>query len=127
VDHLDFAENSVDAVFFVMGYHDMYHVSPGWKIDDKDLMGQIKKALKPNGLMLVIDHSAPIGSKLEQTQNNHRIDEEFVKSSLKAFGFEIVKQSDLLRNPADSRKNIVFDPSIRGKTDRFVFVVKNVK
>jgi len=100
----------VDAVFFVMGYHDMYHVSPGWKIDDKDLMGQIKKALKPNGLMLVIDHSAPIGSKLEQTQNNHRIDE-----------------SDLLRNPADSRKNIVFDPSIRGKTDRFVFVVKNVK
>jgi len=118
----------VDAVFFVMGYHDMYHVSPGWKIDDKDLMGQIKKALKPNGLMLVIDHSAPIGSKLEQTQNNHRIDdEEFVKSSLKAFGFEIVKQSDLLRNPADSRKNIVFDPSIRGKTDRFVFVVKNVK
>lgn len=127
VDHLELAENSVDAVFFVMGYHDMYHVSPGWKIDDKDLMGQIKKALKPNGLMLVIDHSAPIGSKLEQTQNNHRIDEEFVKSSLKGFGFEIVKQSDLLRNPADSRKNIVFDPSIRGKTDRFVFVVKNVK
>ncbi|MBC3872675.1 class I SAM-dependent methyltransferase [Undibacterium flavidum] len=127
VDQLGLAENSLDAVFFVMGYHDMYHVSPGWKIDDKDLMGQIKKALKPNGLMLVIDHAAPIGSKLAQAQDNHRIDEEFVKTSLKGFGFEIVKQSDLLRNPADTRTNLVFDPAIRGKTDRFVFVVKNMK
>lgn len=127
VDQLGLAENSLDAVFFVMGYHDMYHVGPGWKIDDKDLMGQIKKALKPNGMMLVIDHSAPLGSKLAQTQDNHRIDEEFVKTSLAGFGFEIVKQSDLLRNPADPRTNLVFEPSVRGKTDRFVYVVKNVK
>jgi predicted methyltransferase len=127
LDQLDLAENSLDAIFFVMGYHDMYHVSPGWKIDDKDLMKQIKRALKPNGMMLVIDHAAPIGSKLAQTQDNHRIDEEFVKTSLLGFGFKLVKQSDLLRNPADSRTTLVFDPSIRGKTDRFVFVVKNVK
>lgn len=127
LDQLGLQENSLDAVFFVMGYHDMYHVSPGWKIDDKDLMGQIKKALKPNGLMLVIDHSGPLGSKLAQAQDNHRIDEDFVKTSLTGFGFEVVKQSDLLRNPADPRNNSVFDPSIRGKTDRFVFVVKNVK
>ncbi len=127
VDNLGLSENSLDAVFFVMGYHDMYHVSPGWKIDDNDLLGQVKKALKPNGLMLVIDHSAPVGSKLSYAQEQHRIDEDFVKSSLQSMGFELVRQSDLLRNPDDKRTNSVFDPAIRGKTDRFVLVVKNIK
>lgn len=127
VEQLDLAENSLDAVFFVMGYHDMYHVSAGWKINDQDLLKQIKKALKPNGLMLVIDHAAPAGSQLKYAQEQHRIDENFVIASLKALGFELQKQSDILRNPQDTRTNSVFDPSIRGNTDRFVLVVKNRK
>ena len=35
-------------------------------------------------------------------------------------GFEIEAKSDLLRNADDDRKKTVFDPEIRGKTDRFV-------
>ena len=127
VDQLDLAENSLDAVFFVMGYHDMYHVSKDWKINPTDFIGQLKKALKPGALMLVIDHAAPVGSKTSLAQENHRIDEAYVKDELEKLGFEIVKQSDLLRNPDDKRLNSVFDPAIRGKTDRFVLVVKNKK
>lgn len=127
VNDLELKENSLDAVFFVMGYHDMYHVSKDWKIDPQNLMGQVKKALKPNGLMLVIDHAAPEGSKIMHSQENHRIDETYVKEELARFGFETVTQSQLLRNMQDNRLTSVFDPKIRSKTDRFVLVVKNKK
>jgi predicted methyltransferase len=30
----------------------------------------------------------------------------------------------VLRNPADDRTKLVFDPSVRGKTDQFVYVFK---
>lgn len=127
VDQLGLAENSVDAVLFVMGYHDMYHVSPTWKIDPANLMGQVRKALKPGGLMLVIDHNAPAGSKLAHAQDNHRIDALYVREELQKFGFEVVTDSTLLANPQDDRLKSVFDPAVRGKTDRFLFVVKNNK
>lgn len=126
-ENLELAENSLDAVFFVMGYHDMYHVTDKWKIEPAQFVGQIRKALKPGGLMLVIDHSGVAGSKTKQAQEEHRIDEAYVKDELARFGFETVKQSDLLRNPDDSRTGVVFDPKIRGKTDRFVLVVRNKK
>ncbi len=124
---LGLEENSVDAVFFVMGYHDMYHTAKEWKIDPANLMGQVKKALKPGGLMLVVDHSATPGSKTALAQDMHRIDDAFVKEDLARFGFELVAESDLLRNDKDLRRGSVFDPAIRGKTDRFVYVVRNKK
>ncbi len=127
LDQLGLADNSVDAVLFVMGYHDMYHVGPKWKIDPKNLMGQVRAALKPGGMMLVLDHSAPAGSKLTHSQDNHRIDIAYVKEELRQFGFEPVSESDVLANPQDNRLTSVFDPAIRGKTDRFLLVVRNKK
>jgi predicted methyltransferase len=32
--------------------------------------------------------------------------------------------SDILRNPADDHDVLVFDPKVRGKTDRFIFKFK---
>ena len=127
VADLGLAENSVDAVFFVMGYHDMYHVSKDWTIDPAQLMGQIRRALKPGGKLLVIDHAAPPGSKTVHAQENHRIDAAYVKDELARFGFETVLQSDILSNPQDTRVTSVFDPAVRGRTDRFVLVLKNNK
>jgi len=127
LDDLGLAENSFDTVFFVMGYHDMYHVSEGWKIDPSGLMGQIKKALKPNGLMLVVDHNAATGTGIASAQELHRIEASYVKDELGRFGFELVAESDVLKNPKDNTSMGVFDPSVRFHTDRFVFVVKNVK
>ena len=39
---------------------------------------------------------------------------------LAAAGFELDASSDLLRNAEDNYETIVFDPSVRGKTDRFL-------
>ena len=48
------------------------------------------------------------------------VDEQLVVSEVKAAGFELVGEGDFLRNPNDTRKLAVFDPSIRGKTGCFV-------
>jgi predicted methyltransferase len=32
----------------------------------------------------------------------------------------LVKSGDMLRNPEDDHTLLVFDPKVRGKTDRFV-------
>ena len=37
---------------------------------------------------------------------------------------ELAGTLPVLRNPADPHDKNVFDPSIRGKTDRFVFVFR---
>jgi predicted methyltransferase len=81
-------------------------------------------ALKPGGLFVIIDHSAPDGSGLADTDTTHRIDAARVKSDMAAAGFVFVKESDALRNPDDPRTKLVFDPSIRGKTDQFVYIFR---
>jgi len=37
---------------------------------------------------------------------------------VRAVGFILEAQSDLLRNPADTHSSMVFDPRIRGHTDQ---------
>ena len=44
-----------------------------------------------------------------------------VRADFERAGFVLEAQSDLLRVPADDHSKNVFDPSIRGKTDRFVY------
>ena len=41
-----------------------------------------------------------------------------VKADFKRAGFQFVGSSNMLRNPADDHSLLVFDPKIRGKTDR---------
>jgi predicted methyltransferase len=110
------APNSVDVAFTALNYHDVINL----KVDRGPLLANIYKMLKPGGTFAVIDHSAEDGSGARDVGTLHRVDEQLVVSEVKAAGFELVGTSDLLRNPADTRKLAVFDPSIRGKTDCFV-------
>ena len=121
-DDLTLEENSLDAIFFVLGYHDLYHVTEGWKIDKDDFIGQLKAALKPGGKLLIVDHSAQKGSGVKYSQDLHRIDAEYVKNELKSKGFTLLKQSDLLVNKNDSLMISPFKPEIRRKTDRFILL-----
>jgi predicted methyltransferase len=81
----------------------------------------IYDALKPGGLYIVLDHIAEAGSGLRDTNTLHRIDPETVKKEVTAAGFEFAGEDSGLRNPSDPHTKNVFDPSIRGKTDQFVF------
>ena len=44
-----------------------------------------------------------------------------MKTEMTAAGFVFDGETDVLANPADPHTMIVFDPSIRGKTDQFAF------
>jgi predicted methyltransferase len=72
--------------------------------------------------MAVIDHVAnPGGDTRAVVEALHRIDPATVKADFERAGFVLEAESDLLRNPADDHSKNVFDPSIRGKTDRVVY------
>ena len=78
-------------------------------------------ALKPGGIYLIVDHVADAGSGARDTDTLHRIDPAIVKTQVAAAGFQFVGESKLLVNPADDHTKKVFDKSIRGKTDQFIY------
>ena len=79
--------------------------------------------MKPGGTVGVVDHVANPNSDTRATVDKlHRIDPNVIKADFKRAGFVLVGSSDMLRNPADDRTKLVFDPSVRGKTDQFVYV-----
>jgi predicted methyltransferase len=110
-----------DVIWFRQNYHDLYDKFMG-PADVPAFNKAVFQALKPGGRFVIIDHSAPDGSGLAATDTTHRIDAARVKSDLAAAGFRFVGESNVLRNPADDRTKLVFDPSVRGKTDQFVYV-----
>jgi predicted methyltransferase len=123
VDDLKLSPGSLDAVLMVMSYHDLYFHAPerGWGNTDVQLFfSQIRAAMKPGGRLVIVDHSAADGSGKSAAQDIHRIDETFAKQVIESNGFRFVSSSDVLSNPEDDRTKMVFDKSIRGKTDRFI-------
>jgi len=126
-NELELGDNQFDAIMMVLSYHDTYWVSPddGWpKIDIPKLHAELFNSLKPGGVLGVIDHYAEAGSPRETGGTLHRIDPGIVIAELENAGFVLDAKSDLLRNMEDDHSLGVFDPSVRGKTDRFVLRFK---
>ncbi len=110
-----------DGIFIGTIYHDTYNE------DGHDAVAMDKallSALKPGGLVILTDHKTADGAGISATNTLHRIDKAQVLSDFKAAGFELVEDSSVLANPADDHSKNVFDPSIRGHTDRFALVFK---
>jgi len=107
----------LDLVWTSQNYHDMHN--PGRNLDINAANRAVYDALKPGGIYIVLDHSAADG--VEFDAKLHRIDPAKVKAEVLAAGFEFVGESNVLRNPADPRNVVVFDPSIRHKTDQFIY------
>jgi predicted methyltransferase len=123
---LGLAADSLDVAMIVMSYHDLYHYDPnGWpRIDAGRFLEQIRRAVKPGGAFLIVDHSARAGTGSSAGQDLHRIDEQFAVADIEKHGFRLEKRWDGLRNAADDRTLVVFDPKVRGRTDRFVHVYR---
>jgi predicted methyltransferase len=120
-----FAPNSFDFALLHLVYHDAYWESVQFglpRIDPNTVVKAIWDAVKPGGIVAVIDHVAePGGDTREVVEKLHRIDPAVIRRDFAAAGFVIDGESDLLRNPADDKGKNVFDPSIRGRTDRVVY------
>lgn len=110
----------VDLVFTSQNYHDYPDDFLG-NVDPAVLDRQVFAALKPGGLFVVIDHVAPAGSGMADTAKLHRIDPAIVRKQVEAAGFVFDGESNALRNPADPHTATVFDKSIRGHTDQFMY------
>ncbi len=120
---LDLGQNDLDAVIIIMSYHDLFYVDESWPaIDADDFIGQIAAALKPGGRFLIVDHVAAAGSGKSAPQELHRIDPALAREHIEAQGLRYIAGSDVLRRSDDDHTLFVFDPEIRGKTDRFVQV-----
>jgi predicted methyltransferase len=116
LNSLDIPE-AADMVWTTENYHD-FHIAP--LADIPAFNRSVFKSLKRGGTFLVEDHSAEDGAAPDVTSRLHRIDENIAKTELAAAGFRIAGESDILRNPADDRQRRSSDPTIRGRTDRFL-------
>jgi len=119
-DNMGFAPGSLDAVTTMQVYHDAAIIH-----DDRTAMNAaIFDALRSGGLYLVSDHSALVGSGVETINSLHRIDEALVMEEVLAAGFTFEGELDLMRNAEDARDLNIYDPAIRGQTDRFTYLFR---
>ena len=110
----------VDMVWTSQNYHDLHDPFMGTP-DMARLNKAIYDALKPGGVYIVLDHAAAAGTGITKTNDLHRIDPAAVKAEVTAAGFEFVGESDVLSNSGDDHTKAIFDPSIKGKTDKFIY------
>ena len=120
--------NSFDFAIMNLDYHDVYWEDAERKIVRMDPDAWLKTlyaAMKPGAVVGVVDHVASAGGDVRAVVDKlHRIDPEIVKRDFAKAGFKLEATSDMLRNPADDHSLLVFDPAIRGKTDRFILKFK---
>ena len=81
----------------------------------------VYERLKPGGSYVIVDHAAAAGAGTSAAQSLHRIEPSSVRAEVEAAGFELDAESTMLANKDDPHSMKVFDPSIKGKTDRFAF------
>lgn len=124
----EFGTNAYDFAIMNLNYHDLYWESPKYKVvkmDPDQWLKSLYAAMKPGATVGIIDHVAAAGGSPRDTvEKTHRIDPAVIKADFQRAGFVLDGESDLLRNPADDHGKLVFDPAIRGKTDRAILRFK---
>jgi predicted methyltransferase len=124
-DALGLPERAFDFVMINLNYHDTYWQSDRFhfpRMDPPGFLRTVFNSLKPGGTMLVIDHVANPGRDTREEVNaTHRIDPATIRADFERAGFVFDGESNVLRNPQDDHSKLVFDPSIRGHTDRIVY------
>lgn len=123
------ADGPVDVFWTAQNYHDLYNPTgpnsspPSLLFINKTVFA----ALKPGGVYLIIDHDDAARAGTSHTKSLHRIEAAVVRKDVEAAGFVFEGESNLLRNPADPHTALVFDPSIRGHTDQFIYKFRKPK
>jgi len=115
------AHKPADAVFMGLMYHEVTRQN----MDAMAINTAIFNALRPGGLYVIEIHNAAAGSGREVADTFHRADPDIVRSEVLAAGFKLVEENtELFANPEDPLNVLVFDPSVRFKTSRTLFVFK---
>jgi predicted methyltransferase len=116
------ATQPADVVWLHLFYHDLHTALIQAKgATAADFNRAVYDRLKPGGSYVIVDHAAAAGSGTSDTQALHRIDPATVREEVEAVGFLLEAQSSMLANKGDPHSIKVFDPSIKGETDRFAY------
>jgi predicted methyltransferase len=110
----------LDLFWISQNYHDLHDKFMG-PVDIAAFNRAVYAALKPGGVYIVLDHAAASGAPADVTETLHRIEPDTVRREVEAAGFRFEGASSVLANPADPHTAKVFDPSIRGRTDQFIY------
>jgi predicted methyltransferase len=118
-------KNSADLVMLNLNYHDVYWESTKYgipRMEPQTFLKAVYAAMKPGAVIGVIDHVASPNSDTRATvEKLHRIDPDVIEADFIKAGFQLVGTRNMLRSAEDDHSLLVFDPKIRGKTDRAVF------
>jgi len=117
-------KNAFDIIWTAQNYHDLKNIPGG---DTAAFDKLLFASVKPGGVFIVLDHAAAPGSGARDTNTLHRIDPALVKQEVTAAGFVFEGESKFLANPADDHTLKVFDPSLRHKTDQFIYKFRKPK
>ena len=116
------ATEPADVVWLHLLYHDLHTALMKKRgATAVDFNRAVYERLKPGGYYVIVDHAAAAGAGTGDAQPLHRIDPTSVRKEVEAAGFLLDAESSLLMNKDDSHLIKVFDPSIKGETDRFAY------
>lgn len=118
-DMADIQPGVADAAVTALNFHDAFNFrgEEGAQAFLKD----IYNVLKPGGVAVIIDHE---GNEGADNANLHRIPVSTTREQIRKAGFEIVRETDILDNPADDHTLPTSDPSLERATDQFMFIVR---
>jgi predicted methyltransferase len=116
------ATQPADVLWLHLFYHDLHTALIQKKgATAADFNRAVYERLKPGGCYVIVDHAAAGGAGTGDAQSLHRIDPAFVREEVEAAGFVLDAKSTMLANNDDPHSIKVFDPSIKGQTDRFAY------
>jgi predicted methyltransferase len=113
---------AVDVVWLHLFYHDLHTpLMQARGASAADFNRAVYARLKPGGAYVIVDHAAAVGTGASEAPSLHRIEPAFVREEVEATGFLLDAQTAMLANKEDRHVAKVFDPSIKGQTDRFAY------
>lgn len=116
-------ENQFDFAMMHLVFHDLYWENAKFeyaRIDPDKFLASLHTAMKPGGVVAIVDHVGSGNNTREIVEKLHRIDPAVVRADMVRAGFVLDAESDMFANPEDDVNKLVFDPSVRGKTNRSV-------
>jgi predicted methyltransferase len=94
----------LDLITINMSYHDIANTPA----DRAAMNKRLYEALKPGGLLVIVDNAAKKGAGLSATKTLHRIDEETLVEEVTRAGFKVDGRSDYLHVASDPREQPFF-------------------
>lgn len=130
ISQIPLEAQSIDIAFMAINYHDLFfthRIRNGIQqqmrdgiVDYQQAFSHVKKLLKPDGVLIIIDHDARPGSGYQAANDLHRIDANIVKYQLRTLGFSLLEEAFYLKNSNDDLDKSVFAKGIRWNTSRFI-------